>query len=175
MGVKPRIESVAVAGRRYPWAAAGRVRDALALHLQAVREATLVTSAAAGTDLVALALARDLGMPRRIVLPSAPAVFRAGSVVDRHEEQWGKLFDELAIGNGSDLVLVGSDLDSADPYLATNEEILRQALLLAGTPAAVLALLVWDSKRRQGTDYSAEFCRSAQARGIRVIEQIVAL
>jgi len=154
----------------------GRVRDALALHLQRLREATLVSSAAAGTDLVALALARDLGMPRRIVLPSAPAVFRAGSVVDRNEEQWGKLFDELAGGSASDLILLGSDLDAADPYLAANEEILRQALQLASTPAAAVALLVWDGKRRQtGTDYSAEFCHSAQARGVRVIEQIVAV
>ena len=173
MRLQTSIQAVAVAGRRYPWAAAGRVREALERHLSPLRRATLVSSAAAGVDLVALALARELGMARRIVLPSDPASFRKASVIDRGEE-WGPLFDELAVE--PDVIAMPKDLRGLDPYLAANEEILDEALQAATEPAAVLALVVWDGERRStGTDYTDSFLASARRRGFRVVEEIVAL
>src|SRR5687768_5169361 len=66
-----------------------RIQDAL----EAARASTLVCSAAAGADLLALTVAGQLGLGCHILLPFAIERFRVTSVIDRPDERWGALFD----------------------------------------------------------------------------------
>src|SRR5690349_16640107 len=84
---------VAVTGRRPDPAGAPEARfpvanrEAVAMHLERLlarlRPGALVASAACGADLIALDVARQLRIRRRIVLPCAPDQFRDASVTDR--------------------------------------------------------------------------------------------
>ena len=67
-----------------------RIRDKL-LNLQA---SVLVSSAACGADLLALAEAGELGLRRRIILPFDHNEFRSTSVTDR-PGNWGPLYDAV--------------------------------------------------------------------------------
>ncbi len=142
------------------------------------RAGALVSAAACGTDIVALVAARSLGMRRRIVLPFSPAVFREGSVVDRPGD-WGILFDELTAEarEAGDLVVLDSRTQQADPYTATNERLIAEALEISGErsnarvrKSRLFAAIVWEGRPRDGDDYTHAFAELARARGLAVEE-----
>ena len=132
----------------------------------------LVCAAANGSDLLALRVAGELGLRRRIVLPFAADIFRKMSVVDRNGYAWGELFDTIVgeVRAAGDLVIAG--LDPADPnvFEAANLAILDEALSLAATLGDELeALVVWDPARRTAEDFTAHFADQAQKRNMPVI------
>jgi hypothetical protein len=133
----------------------------------------LVSSAACGADLLGLSEAGKLGIRRRVVLPFSRERFRAESVTDR-PGNWGPLYDLIV-----DQVEAMGDLVSqkaqprADPFEATNHEILNEALALgAGSREQVAAALVWDGMRSGEQDYTAAFADEARRRGLRILEVI---
>jgi hypothetical protein len=144
-----------------------RIRDKF-LSLQA---AALVSSAACGADLLALAEAGKLGLRRRVILPFDRDTFRSTSVTDR-PGNWGPLYDTVlnevqAVG---DLVIVpGASRDRA--YLETNHHIIEEALSLAKTlQLPVTAVRVWEGKSRGEGDLTEEFGDYARTKGLRVCD-----
>jgi hypothetical protein len=160
---------VAVAGRRidavdattpaFPISALPVVRARLAQSLS--EAARVVSSAACGTDLLALEIAKGMGLPRRIILPFDPAVFRETSVVDR-PGPWGDVYDEQisdAVATGDLIVLPGVPGD--DAYRRATDRILEEAKVLAGAQTPI-ALVAWDQRVRKESDASADFLEKAR-------------
>ena len=149
----------------------------------ALQATGLVCSAACGTDLVALAVARELAasgllrMRRRIVLPSSPDTFRTTSVADRPGD-WVPDYDALVqdSARGGDLLVLPGLPPGDDAYLAANQAILDEALRLAGGPAVsnVRAIVVWNGPRATGPDATAAF-RDAALRMSIAVEEIPTL
>jgi hypothetical protein len=131
----------------------------------------LVTSAACGADLIALDVAGDLNMRRRVVLPSEASRFRELSVTDR-PGPWGRLFDRVIneVMAAGDLRIAGSG--SADaPLEDTNEVILDEtetARKQLGSAAA--AVVVWNGRSRGADDFTAQFRDLARRRRLRIYE-----
>ena len=156
---------------RFPLRNMERVRLALRRLLIEKEVAWLVSSAACGADLIALSEAGGLGIRRRVVLPFDREKFRESSVVDRPGE-WGDLYDrvisELTSSGDVELVQVK---DGEDPFRATCREILDDAIAIGkDLQQEIGAVMVWDREVRETPDYTAEFGKEAQARGIEVFE-----
>ena len=159
---------------RFPRANVRVVRDRIRAQLEGHAAAVIVASAACGADLLALDAAGELGVRRVIVLPWDRDRFRAGSVVDRGAE-WGTMFDRIVddVANTGDLHDLGLTSNANDAYLATNEAILDSAQDLArerGDPGDVVALVAWNGQSRGPDDVTEQFLRTAQKRGLEVIE-----
>lgn len=153
-----------------------RIRD---LFIRELARA-LVCSAACGADLLALQVAQDLHLRRRVILPTPPERFRETSVVDR-EGDWGTLFDEVVrqVRGAGDLVVLPAEAESSRAgYLRVTQVILDEAVALARREASledqeggqVLAVVVWDGAPRGPTDVTAAFLLAARQRGLRVAE-----
>jgi hypothetical protein len=186
---KPAGSSViALAGRRvdapgthpphFPLDRVGSVADRLRSTFRGLKAETLVCSAANGADLVALRIARELGMRRRIVLPFAATRFRDASVTDRPgSELWGWLFDDLVARarEEGDLVVLSRRSEST-AYAAANERIIQEALRVAGGGGAddrgrveaALAVVVWEGDPHGKDDATAAFAELARSAGLPV-------
>ena len=144
-----------------------RIRDRL-LSLQA---SVLVSSAACGADLLALAEAGKLGLRRRVILPFDHVKFRSTSVTDRPGD-WGPLFDAVldevqAVG---DLVIAPSAPEDK-AYLETNHIIIEEAVSLArALQQRGVAIRVWEGQSRGEGDLTEEFGEYAQRNGLRVCD-----
>lgn len=160
---------VVVAGRRVdpPNAAATRfplsMRKTVARRIKSVLSGfecvTLVSSAACGSDLLAIQAARALDARFRIVLPYQEDWFLADSVTDR-PGMWKDLYNEVigeASGKG-DLLLLDERRGSDDAYRAANDAILAEAQRLAreekpDDPGSALAgLIIWEGASRGPDD-----------------------
>jgi hypothetical protein len=129
----------------------------------------VVASAARGADLIGLTRARELGIRCRIVLPFPVEEFRHTSVGPRID--WMRRFD-VAIADAaarSDIVIIQSDARRRGAYRTVTERILQEARDLAGR-GAVLALLVWDGRKRGAEDHTEYFRELALASGCAVEE-----
>jgi hypothetical protein len=193
MQLVPRHYSViALAGRRtdaddpngaerFPVENVPLVRRRIQKLFEDVRPDVLVSSAAAGADLIAIETAEKMGIRRRIVLPVEERRFRDGSVLDRGEA-WGELFDTAIITTGEIITMdrIESDLET---YLIANERILDEAVQLAAGGSEpsdglglnvsplkdVLAVIVWEGVSRGIDDVTGSFRDAAEARGIDVV------
>jgi hypothetical protein len=167
-----RVDAAGAVPARFPRENVPRVEERLRRELEATGARALVCSAACGADLVALAVARELRLKRRAVLPFPVARFRETSVVDRPGE-WGSQFDGVVreLRQAGDLVILDAGRQPPDPYLAANSGILDEAQTLAReTRDEVLAFLVWDGQSRGDDDVTAAFGDEARRRGLRVVE-----
>jgi hypothetical protein len=184
-GNHPSTSIIALAGRRidapgttpprFPLSKVEEVRSRLVGVFTRLQAVALVCSGACGADLVALEAAEQLGMRRRIVLPFPPQRFRKISVVDRPGD-WGRVFDRqiAAAAKSDDLVVLDFKGDDGRGYAAANEAIIHETLTLTrtaeqGRPHRLVALLVWEGTRRQGSDATAAFGDLAQKAGFEVI------
>jgi hypothetical protein len=166
-----RIDAAGVKGPRFPLQNAPLVSQRVRSMLLTQKAVALVSSAACGADLLALAVAGELGLRRRVVLPFDRARFRASSVTDRPGE-WGALYDQTmdAIAAAGDLVVMDGTPEHAD-YTAANLAILNEAEILAaelGEPRS--AVLVWEGATRGDHDVTEAFGTEARRRGLPVIE-----
>lgn len=168
---------------RFPLAQSPLVRKRIHAVLVEQGATTLVSSATCGADLLALEVAGELGLRRRVILPFAPARFRVASVTNRPGE-WGKLFDRIIreVRQAGDLVLLNKEKEDDETYLHTNRVILDEAQKLAprtsqGTVGAleseVLAVIVWDGKPRGEGDFTFDFANEARARSIPIAEILI--
>jgi hypothetical protein len=166
-----RIDAPGADLPRFPLDHVPSVHQQLADLLVEERTAALVCSAACGADLVALEVAEQLGLRRRIVLPFAPERFRGTSVTDR-PGVWGPVFDRMiaAAATAGDLVVLHRGDDDDKAYVAANEAIIREAQKLAlaeeaGSSTRLLAVIVWEGTARAGSDATDDFRRLAQQAG----------
>ena len=128
----------------------------------------LVSSAACGSDLLALEAAGELGIRRCVILPFDTATFRKQSVVDRPGD-WGPLFDRIVseVERAGDLVLLGLSASEQSAYEETNRAILSEGEALSAQvdASARVAVIVWDGKPRGADDLTQQFLHEAIARG----------
>lgn len=179
-----RIDAPGTEPPRFPLSSVPLVQDRIRTLFMDHQATDLVCAAACGADLLALAVAGELGIRRRIVLPFATDRFRQTSVVDRPGD-WGMLFDRVIteVVAANDLVVLEED-ETEDGYLATNLVILDQAILLARQDdperesaddgaegrGSILAVVVWDQRPRSTDDVTAAFAQEASERGLNVVE-----
>jgi hypothetical protein len=180
-----RIDAIGARPVRFPLEHVAYVAGQLRALLRSRRARVLVCAAANGADLVALHVARELGMRCRIVLPFSPTRFRRVSVTDRPGgELWGWLYDDLIARARAnrDLVVTGSSSGGdAAAFAAANKRILIEALrfsprrhlpgrVQSASRASVppLAVIVWEGQPRRAGDATAGFAELARASGLRV-------
>jgi hypothetical protein len=165
-----RIDPAGASRSSFPGQAVGLVAEGIRRLLADERVEALVASGACGADLVAHAEAGRAGLRRRMVLPFAPARFRATSVVDRPATEgwdWGRLFDRIA----TELTAAGDLIvhHRTAAYAAVNMRLIDEAAALAA-PGAPLAAVVWEGTARGSGDHTADFLRLACERGLVVHE-----
>jgi hypothetical protein len=175
-----RIDAADAQTTRFPYGNADTVRAALLRTLKDAEALLIVTSAACGSDLLALDAASAIGIRTRIVLPFAPDVFRKTSVIDRPDPvYWGNLYDRLIAGarERGDLILLDRDRNDPDAYAATNQAIIAETLRAANKdtpPARAIAVIVWEGAPRGHDDTTDDFRRAALQHGF-AIEQVSTL
>jgi hypothetical protein len=165
-----RIDAEATGTARFPLRNVPAVRDRIGKALRSHGATALVCAGACGADLIALDVAGELALRRRIVLPFPAKHFREKSVVDRPGD-WGVLFDRiLKEVKPSDLVVLQQN-DDDQALLKGNDGILRNALELAGEmhrPA--IAFVVWDGSAREDKDLTADFRSRALALKLKIVD-----
>jgi hypothetical protein len=178
---------VALAGRRIDAPRAEAPRFPLAnvpLVTERVRETftqlaarTLVCSAACGGDLIALDVAAERGLDAYIVLPFDPDRFRTTSVDDRPGD-WGPRYDraiaQAQAARRLEVIVADHDSSDAEAYAAVNDRILKRALELAGNPADVVAVAVWEGRPRGEGDLTWWLLCGAERAGV-AIESVLTL
>ncbi|MDP9194012.1 MAG: hypothetical protein M3P06_20140 [Acidobacteriota bacterium] len=159
-------------GERFPLRNADLVRGRLFAAFERFNAQTLVTSAACGTDLLAIEAALARGMRIRIVLPFGAARFRETSVVDRPGE-WGVAYDRAiaeARARGDLIEIPNDDLPEHDSFLAANERLIAEATAFAAHDGQrALALIVTEGAFRDSEDFTEDFARHARAAGLEVV------
>src|SRR5271169_4673034 len=148
-----RVDAKNAERARFPLANVDRVRQAMHATLVQQGATTVVSSAACGADLIALAEAGKLGICRRVVLPFGREKFRVTSVADRPGD-WGVLYDEVLdqVQAAGELLIIGK-LDHGDPYSVVSKLILDEAIKLGQERReAVGAAMVWDGAARGTPD-----------------------
>jgi len=164
-----RIDAPGAAEPRFPAAQVPAVRERLRELLASTGATALVCSAACGADLLALEVAGEAQLRRRVILPFDMARFRTTSVVDRGRE-WGDVFDRVMRALPAIDRVVLNLRESDDAYTRTNVEILDHAQQLAGAAGPVHAVIVWNGVPRGADDITLQFAETARARGLPVTE-----
>lgn len=175
-----RIDAPEARERRFPLHMKDTVRKRLHDLFVEQGATALVCSGACGADLLALDVAGDLGMHRRMVLPFERQKFRQTSVTDREpSEAWGRLFDRIAddLTATHDLITLSGVEAEQQAYAAVNHTILDQAFSLAqrqqvagAASRDILAIVVWEGAPRGPDDLTAALLDEAQRRGCKTAE-----
>lgn len=173
-----RIDATDADSPRFPLSSIELVRGRLHKLLSEKEATALVCSAACGADLLALSVAGDFDIRRRIVLPFSRKQFRETSVVDRPGD-WGSMFDAICdeVSEHEDLVILGCSKDDEAAYSAASSAIFDEAVRLqtldtSRDEQAILAVIVWEGAARGDDDETAAFAREAEARGF-VVEEVL--
>ena len=167
-----RIDAPTADTPRFPPANVPQVRNRISDWFTRNNVHTLVSSAACGADLLALAVALELGVQTHIVLPFPRHQFRALSVVDRGEH-WGDVFDTILdrIEPQGDVIVLGYAPENETAYFETNHVILELAMSRGiQLDQTVSAVVVWDGLSRGDDDITAAFQTEAHNRGLAVEE-----
>jgi hypothetical protein len=171
-----RIDAANSTVPRFPLTSIDLVRKRLSCFLRNRRVTDVVCGAACGADLLALDVAGELGVHRRVIVVGSLEQYKRSSVTDRPGD-WGPLFDRIAaaVAATGDLVVLSEVLESEEDarYAIVNEAILDEAERVRGMTSRdtrLVALLVWDGVSRGPGDVTEAFARSARWRGIPVEE-----
>ena len=163
-----RIDAADAKAPRFPQQNVQQVHDRVREFLKEEGATLLVSSAACGSDLIALEEAGKLGLRRRVVLPFGRERFKETSVTDRAGD-WGSVFDAVLnqVEASGDLV-VHEYADGDAAYKAANRDILDDAQAVGrATGQTVEAVLIWNGSRGQD-DITEDFGLEAAARGMTV-------
>lgn len=145
-----------------------RVRAQLDKVLADLNVQDIVSSAAAGADLLGLEAAEARGVRRHVILPGDPLEFFEHSVASR-PGPWPALFNRLVLTPASRLTLKTLGLP-VNAYSEVNRAILDCAKTLACNLGTVpVALLVWDADKGDG-DITASFGERAESMGFDRVE-----
>ena len=168
-----RIDAPDTEEKRFPLKRRAAVRRKLLRFFKENNVTELVSSAACGADLLALAAAKKLKIRQRIILPFERERFRETSVTDR-PGYWGKLFDEICyeVERQGNLIVLENYKDEKKAYSAVTTEILNLAESLKENSGneEILAVAVWEGKAKDEKDETAAFIKKAKARNIEVEE-----
>ena len=174
---------VAIAGRRidaddaqrpvFPLAFVDTVKAQLTDALRDVRATHIISSGACGADLVAMQVAKALGISKTMVLPFKAEKFKSTSVTDR-PGNWGPIFDNLVdeLKQSGKLIELNLDKDDPEVYTKTNFFLLDEAEKLASqtdprennSSQRKMAVIIWEGKPRTTGDTTHHFMLEAQKR-----------
>ncbi|MEP6585061.1 MAG: hypothetical protein ABJA90_12380, partial [Ginsengibacter sp.] len=147
-----------------------KVREKLRQFFAATDIDYLICSGACGADLIALEVAGQLGISRKMVLPFDAKTFRSSSVTDR-PGNWGKLFDNIytQLHKESNVIILGYDKDDNESYEKANFDILNTAdsLFEKGSEKdkeKKLALIIWEGAPKNADDTTDHFKKEAEKR-----------
>lgn len=170
---------VAVAGRRidplhsevkqFPLDQIEIVRQRMQRYIE--RIATHVySSAACGTDLLALEIARVLGLPFTVILPFESQIFKEHSVIDRPGD-WERTFENLIhlADSQNRLIQLHESSDNEEAFGIANARILGEAASAGGKEFAT-AIVVWERTPAPSSDWTAHFVNSATKLGLTIID-----
>ncbi|MCC5612874.1 hypothetical protein LC612_40870 [Nostoc sp. CHAB 5834] len=177
---------IALAGRRideqnaeiarFPLANVDLVRERIEIMFKKTDCKILVCAGACGVDLLALSVAKKLGIYRYMVLPFDAKVFKNKSVVDR-PGKWGPLFDEIyrELSSENAVRILSYSPHSEETFTLGNIAIFDQAELLSIQTAeplslSITAVIVWDGHSRGEGDVTEQFKKEAEARHFLVKE-----
>jgi hypothetical protein len=163
--------------RRFPLDRVPAVRERIDQVLLETNAQALVSSAACGADLLALDVAGERHLKRRVVLPFSPTKFRRISVTDRPGD-WGPVFDRIIreVKKTGDLVVLPKESEEDAAFAAANDRILAEATQTAATlthsPSAprLTAIVVWEGKAHGPNDATAGFRDAARRLGFTIVE-----
>jgi hypothetical protein len=157
-----RVDADGTDEPRFPLASVPAVKERLRKAPKDTNARALVCAAACGADLIALDVAGELGIRRRVVLPTSKEAFRSSSVVDR-PGGWGELFDRVMAEVEAQGDLVIQELGTGDEaYRAGNRAILDVAQQTMDDGGE--AWIVWNGKPRGEQDITLHFADEAWAR-----------
>jgi len=170
---------VALAGRRidppnpeterFPARNIERVRRDIYQELKKRRARWLVSSAAAGADLLAIKAATDLGIASRIILSPSVREFARMSV-EHQGPYWTQEFENAVSAIAPDNIFcIPAQPAIADTFRSINERILSDAIALSVSgPDELVCFAVWDGDTRGKDDFTADFVQRAATRGLPV-------
>lgn len=162
-----RVDAAKAETARFPSSNVNLVKERIKSTFAEYKPVALVTSAACGTDLLALDIAEQMRAERFVLLPSSPAAFRSSSVTDR-PGNWGELYDRILNKAHVEVLTLP---EGQEGYLETNLRLLDKAQALAKKYSAeVKAMVVWDNKSRGPDDVTSHFLNQARQRNLSVIE-----
>ncbi len=173
-----RIDAKDTKAPRFPTENIDKVKEKLGLFLLEKKPDWLVSSGACGADLIALEVAGELQINRKMVLPFDVETFRATSVVDRPGE-WGVSFDTIynELKTTGNVVNLGYDKDDDSVYEKTNFDILDDADKVhkeSSDPSAgskkKIAIIIWEGKPKDSGDTTDHFRQEAIKRGYEIRE-----
>jgi hypothetical protein len=162
-----RVDAPDAQTPRFPPGNVNEVRQRIVTFFAKESPSAVVCSAACGTDLLVLEVARQARVMREVLLGAEPAVFRKESVTDRPGD-WGEMFDEVMRSAKVEVLKLPSGQEG---YLQTNLDLLDRAEALAKKfEASVKALIIWNGQSRGSDDVTGHFLEQAKRRGIPVTQ-----
>lgn len=170
-----RIDAPDAGTHRFPFRNINMVKERLRAFFLSSKASVLVCSAACGADLLALDIAGELNLERRILLPFSPGVFEKKSVLDC-EGDWQTKFESICneVGSAGNLTILHLQEDEQNVYERTNIEILNLAESIAGlndnNNKNIVALAVWEGGSRGPDDATAHLLEEAKKRKIPIAE-----
>jgi hypothetical protein len=165
-----RIDLPDASPERFPLRNIERVRHAVQLQLREHRASWLVSSAAAGADIVGIEAAIDIGLHCRIVLSPDVEEFMRSSVEDRGPYWEQKFRVVLATARPEDIVLVPQCSADSNTFKAINQRILSETIALASfTASTPICIAAWDGLKRESEDFTADFVERAAALKIPIL------
>ena len=162
-----RIDAPNASPARFPLENIAAVREKIRTAFREAGVRGVVCAAACGADLLALDVAGELGLRRRIVLPYDRETFKQRSVTDRPGD-WEYLYDRILadVEGRRDLIVYDYEPGDNDVYFAVNHDILDAAEDLALEMQQKLGgFIIWDQQTREDDDVTAHFLEEAQQIG----------
>ncbi len=172
-----RVDADDTSAERFPLKNVENVKQKLKQGFIANNIQYLVCSGACGADLIALEVAGQLSIQRKMVLPFDAETFRASSVTDRPGD-WGQLFDTIheELHKESNVMILNYGKDGDDAYEKANFDILNTADLIFENldrkdNNKKVAFIVWEGKPKDSNDTTDHFRKEAKKR-VYMIEEI---
>jgi hypothetical protein len=167
-----RIDADGTEAVRFPLSNIDKVKEKLKTLFISLTPKALVCSGACGADLLALEVAGELKINRRMVLPFEQSLFKSSSVTDR-PGNWGDLFDRIfnEVNKEEKVLVLEYPKNDDESYRKTNIDILNEAGNLAekyGHPGNLAAVIVWEGQPKTENDTTEQFMNEAQSRGFEI-------
>ena len=171
-----RIDAEDTPSPRFPTENIERIKEKIGLLFIEKKPDWLISSGACGADLIALDVAGELQINRKMILPFKAETFRSTSVTDRPGD-WGMLFDRIydELKKENNVIDLGYDKDEEDIYEKANFDILNEADKMhnesSGTETAKkIAIVIWEGKPKDSGDTTDHFRQEALKRGYEIRE-----
>jgi hypothetical protein len=166
-----RVDSDDAEIERFPVRNIRRVQTAIATELEKHRAKAVVSSAAAGVDLLGIAAAIKLRIDIHVILSPNIEEFARTSVEDRGPD-WVKHFTSaIAAIPPNHIVRLPAQASIADTFRSINERILNEAIALSEPSRSrkPICFAAWDGQSRGEEDFSAHFLARAEALGLPIV------